>query len=66
MNRSDLSTNSAIKLPRPNPNEAAEKARREKPLTISSTAMSRPPKPNPATAPQVPLSISSGRTWLTA
>ena len=43
----------------------AEKARRENPLSISSTAMSRPPKPKPIIMPRMPPCPSltnSGRT----
>ena len=44
----------------------AEKARREKPLSISSMAISRPPMPNPIMTPKVLLSTKSVRTWLMA
>ena len=45
----------ATTVPSSSPNVVAEKARRENPLSISSTAMSRPPKPKPMTMPIVPL-----------
>src|SRR5947199_3954816 len=66
MNKPELSINRAITVPSNRPNEAAEKARSEKPLTISSMAMSRPPKPKPINTPRKPSPINSGRTWLTA
>src|SRR6476661_5299775 len=48
-------------LPSINPNVAAEKARSEKPFSISSIAMSKPPSPKP-----IKLLTSVGCTWLTA
>src|SRR5581483_4890212 len=60
---------SATMVPSSRPKVVAEKARKEKPLSISSMAISRPPKPKPAVAPSKGLYAiwtSSGRTWLTA
>src|SRR5581483_11899017 len=60
---------SATMVPISRPEVVAEKARKEKPLSISSMAISRPPKPKPAVAPSKGLYAiwtSSGRTWLTA
>ena len=46
---------SATSVPSSRPKVVAEKARSEKPLSISSTAISRPPKPKPMTMPINPL-----------
>jgi len=65
-NKSDLSNIHATTLPRSNPNVAAEKARREKPFNISSTAIKTPPSPKPMKVQNLPASNNSGRTWLMA
>ena len=60
---------SATTVPSNSPKVVAEKARNEKPLSISSTAISSQPKPKPITIPMTPLQdrfTISGRTWLTA
>jgi hypothetical protein len=56
----------AIKLPSINPNVAAENARNENPFSISSIAISNPPRPKPTAIPYDPFSISVGCTWLMA
>jgi hypothetical protein len=56
----EWSTNSAMTLPSIRPKVAAEKARREKPLSISSMAISSPPNPKPMTAPSQPPPIITG------
>jgi len=48
------------------PERRAEKARSEKPLSISSTAIISQPKPKPIIMPAQLSSTSSGRTWVTA
>ena len=52
-----------------NPKVVAENARSEKPLSISSTAINKPPKPKPMIMPSTlacEVPTYSGRTWLTA
>ncbi len=56
-------------MPSSRPKVVAEKARSEKPLSISSMAISSQPKPKPMTMPtsrHAAVPTNSGRTWLMA
>ena len=54
-NNSEASSSHAMNIPSNNPNVTDENARSEKPLSISSTPMSSPPRPKPIMAPNAPL-----------
>jgi hypothetical protein len=53
-------------VPSNKPKVVAEKARSEKPFSISSTAINNPPKPKPISMPSHSRAIKSGYPELTA